>query len=537
MTRCLTAFRAFACRFAARKNGTLAIWLAASLIPIILAVGIGIDVARAYVVKVRLGAALDDAGLAVAATTNTSVNLQMRLNQYFYGNYAINQIGVPTAVTMSNVNGNSDIINLNATATVAPLFMAIVGFGPMTVAAYSQVTKAPTGLEVALVLDNTDSMECGDGAGNWSSQPTIAQCSQNVPPSHIDSLIADVKIMVNQLFAANTTNNLLKMSVVPYVTSVNVAGAFGSNLATYVPSPGGVYTDVKGKAILDPYGKNITYDATQNATGYEWWGCVIEPIINSQNISEPAGGWSGPWAAYYWQPNIYNGYAGMYGGPGAWFKTSVNNGNTTVALSINYDPIDGDFYNSDIKSAGPNLGCPSPMTRLTTTQATVQAAIGLLGARENSGTMIPVGTIWGWRSIAPDPPLSDGLAYNTQGWKKVVVLETDGINNIYCDPGHNTKNEPLTGLSYCADGRMGSTNSAGVLTALDSDLTSICTAMKSPQYNIMIYTIGLGQGANNTAMQNCAGNGGTFFAAPTAASLQAAFATIASQLNSIRLSQ
>jgi len=527
------------------KRGSIAIWLAVSFIPLVVAVGIAVDVTRAYIVKVHLEAALDDAGLAVAATTNSSVNLQTRLNQYFYGNFVSTQIGVPTTVTMSSPSNNSNVINLNATATLQPLFMQIMGNGQLTVAGYSQVTKEPTGLEVALVLDNTDSMECGDGAGTWSSPPTQAQCSQGVPPSHIDALVADVNIMVNQLFGANSSNSMLKMSIIPYVTSVNVAGALGSGLSTYVPSPGGAYKDIHGNAILDPYGNNIAYDATQSATGTGWWGCVIEPgtASSSQETSEPSGGWTGPWTAYYWQPNSFNGYSSN-GGQGPWYTSTTSHGVTTVNLHIKYDPIDGDYADSDYLSGGPNLGCPSPMTRLTTNFSTIQSAVNQLGARENSGTIILSGMIWGWRSISPNPPFSDGLAYNTQGWTKVVILETDGIDNNYCDASHNTANEPLTGFSYCADGRMGSTNSTTNLTDLDADLQTLCTNMKAPNPgpNIVIFTIGLGQGANNAAMQNCAGGTsgnltGTFYAAPTAASLQTAFASIASQLNAIRVSQ
>jgi len=48
---------------------------------------------------------------------------------------------------------------------------------------------------------------------------------------------------------------------------------------------------------------------------------------------------------------------------------------------------------------------------------------------------------WGWRSISPNPPFSGGLAYNTQGWTKVVILETDGVDNNYCDASHNTAND------------------------------------------------------------------------------------------------
>ena len=61
-----------------RRRGSVLVWFAITLVPLIIAVGLAIDIARAYAVKIRLGAALDDAGLAVASTSNQNVNLTAR---------------------------------------------------------------------------------------------------------------------------------------------------------------------------------------------------------------------------------------------------------------------------------------------------------------------------------------------------------------------------------------------------------------------------------------------------------------------------
>jgi hypothetical protein len=56
---------------------------------------------------------------------------------------------------------------------------------------------------------------------------------------------------------------------------------------------------------------------------------------------------------------------------------------------------------------------------------------------------------------------------------------------------------------------------------------------------IVIYTIGLGDGATNQQLASCAGptGKGQFFPAPTAADLDMAFQQIAISLNSLRLSE
>src|SRR5271169_2063763 len=171
-----------------RRRGSVLVWFAVMLVPLIIAVGLAIDIARAYAVKIRLGAALDDAGLAVASTSNQNVNLAARLDQYFYGNFPDIGIGTPTGVTMAQDAGNPNAIDLTATAEVPTIFMRIAGFQTITVTATAQVTKEPTGLEVALVLDNTGSMlDSYNGVTNMAA------------------MAADAGQLVDILFGANTS--------------------------------------------------------------------------------------------------------------------------------------------------------------------------------------------------------------------------------------------------------------------------------------------------------------------------------------------
>jgi hypothetical protein len=121
------------------------------------------------------------------------------------------------------------------------------------------------------------------------------------------------------------------------------------------------------------------------------------------------------------------------------------------------------------------------------------------------------------------------------------VLETDGQNEI---PDQNH----LTGLSFLADGKfgsktIGSTSNPASGTAMynvNQRLQKVCANMKAAK--IVIYTIGLGSGANTTTqtgqtLLNCATDPSKFYAAPTAASLQTAFQAIANSLASLYLSK
>jgi len=515
MSRSLTALTRMLRSLRRCRRGGIAMWFALSFIPLVIVVGMAIDVTRAYVVKVHLQAALDDAGLAVASTTNSSVNLQTRLNQYFYGNFPSNQIGVPTSITMSSPAGNSNVINLTATATLQPLFMEIAGFGTLTVGGFSQVTKEPTGLELAMVLDNTGSMY------TTPSGATV---------NNITALKTDTVDVINILFGGNTSNSQLKISLVPFVTAVNVG-----DLAPSIIAAGSLPTAKDSGGVSHA----ISYSSTDDT---EWKGCVEEPDPpNDELDSAPAGSWTP-----YWWPTD-SGTTGFHNNPwGPW------SGNIDVPNNVNSN--NAKTYHS------PNLACGTPLTRLTSNQTTLLAAANAMQAWNRSGTMIHVGAAWGWRTISPDSVFQtggvpDALPYNTQGWIKAMIIETDGQNDFFWNnSGNNCPNNSgtmgnCTNPDYTAYGslsaaRLGNNTSKSIATqqteadtTLDSRLTAVCNSIKAK--GIVVYAIGFsGSGsAVSSALQGCAGNGGQYFLAPDQATLQSTFETIANQLNAIRLSE
>ncbi len=148
----------------------------------------------------------------------------------------------------------------------------------------------------------------------------------------------------------------------------------------------------------------------------------------------------------------------------------------------------------------------------------------------NSGTAIPVGMIWGWRVLSNSGPFADGQPATTPGLTKVVVLETDGDDDVGNSPDY-------TGYGYISDGKLGSSNLNVAESHMETRLTTLCTNMKNA--GIIIFTIGLGDGATNSTLSGCAGPAGKgqFYAAPTAASLATAFQAIANSLATLYLSK
>jgi Flp pilus assembly protein TadG len=257
-------------RLAGRREGNIAILFGLSAIPLVIGAGIAIDTVRAYSVKTQLSAALDAAALAVGSELNqTPSNLTTDLNNYFAANYPASALGGATATVApvpANANLTASTVNFQASATVPMTFMQLVGVNNITVTATAQI-KRTSGIELVLALDNTGSMLCGphSGAPNYNN----AQCAESVvtsdtnctntsDQSRICTLMNASTNFVNILANAMSSSDQLYIGVVPYVTTVNVAGSFctgaltcNSNIATDCSGSSAVIGDT-GDPVYDP---------------------------------------------------------------------------------------------------------------------------------------------------------------------------------------------------------------------------------------------------------------------------------------------
>jgi Flp pilus assembly protein TadG len=538
------------------RGGNIAITFALAVLPVVALVGAGLDYGRALSARTAMQAVLDATALMMVKGSPLASMTQAQMqtaatnlfNAQFSSPYAQN-----AAVTPS-FNSSSTTLTLSGSATVSTLFVGLVGINSMAVTASSQVTQSATSTEVVFVLDNTGSMVCGD------SGYTTGQCTSGTP--HITSLISAANQIVTTLFNTASLGNL-KIAIVPYVTTANP----GPKITQYV-----TMTDVNGNALYDPSGNTPTYDNTTGENTQEWKGCTVESksmVSRGYDVSEPSGGWTGPWDAYYWPSagtannssasttNPAKGYSGIpdYN---AWMSGNVG---SRPSVNISYGHS-GDLSTQCFAATqGPNNGCPTPITELTSNKTTISTAINALVPWCGSGTVIHSGMIWGWRAISPNPPFSDGAAYGA-GTTKVVVLETDGENELVpdCDnpnfmmdcsndalganfptgPAINPQTQ-LTGLGRVPDGNMGTTTSINTArTTLSSRLATVCANMKAA--GIIIYTIGFGPaatgGADAATLQACAGpSPGQYFSAPNAAALQTAFQGVATSLGNLRIAR
>ncbi len=225
---------------------------------------------------------------------------------------------------------------------------------------------------------------------------------------------------------------------------------------------------------------------------------------------------------------------GQYDWNGSRYILKYNGSNATI---IQETP-DSNGY-----TYGPNMGCPDPILRLTNVKADVTAKINGLKYWQSGGTIISEGLSWAWRTLSPNAPFADGKAYSTSGLQKVIVLMTDGVNELI-DNGNNSTGYNTASVSdYSAFGYLGGTRLwsannvqtyAGFKTLMDNRLTAACTAAKNA--GVIIYTVVFNHTGYLTTQQqtdaanllkSCASKTTYSYVATDSATLQSAFSAIA----------
>jgi Flp pilus assembly protein TadG len=229
---------------------------------------------------------------------------------------------------------------------------------------------------------------------------------------------------------------------------------------------------------------------------------------------------------------------------------------------------------SDPVKAGPNFVCDTtPITPLTTSMAGAKAAITAM--QPVGATNIPEGLAWGWRVLSSGEPFTQGVAARTENNLKVLVLMTDGENtynptystgaslevtnanaSMYGTYGFGqvlnaTKTAVIPGRMF--DATKTTTKKAtadNYVSAINEMTTSVCENIKADGKTaggadgIVIFAIAFDLADTSPIKQRlkaCASNGMTgtgaklYYDAKNSADLLAAFASITSEISSLRV--
>lgn len=298
--------------------------------------------------------------------------------------------------------------------------------------------------------------------------------------------------LVDNLYGESETKKNLLVGVVPYVASVNI----GRSRSNWLAAGDRVHTD------------------PQSFSPSEWKGCVMGRTGgHDQDDATPS---QAPFTSYYYASARDNDWPWVDESQGA-----KNNGQ------------------------GPNLGCGPSILPLVAEKSRVKAAIDEMAPWYRGGTLGSLGLAWGWRVISPnwrglwsETPAAHPVDYRTSETDKVVVMLTDGENQLYDWPEDGVG---PGGSDFSAYGRLddfGHGNLSGARAEVDRRMENTCTRMKGE--GIVLYTITFGpvpgEGTQDL-FRRCASGNSNYFHAPTNEALAVAFEEIGEKLSQLRIVQ
>ncbi|MGE3623835.1 MAG: pilus assembly protein TadG-related protein [Bdellovibrionales bacterium] len=493
-------FRSLAAFIRSESGMTLPL-LGMSMIMLTATTGAAIDTARLQLVQSKLQASLDAAGLAAGSTVSTS-NLNQEVTKYLNVNFN-GYLGATVMSATATATSNNNVINLSATATLQTTFLQVVGITSMTAKANSQITRAASGLELVMVLDNTGSM-ANDGK--------------------LAALKTAATTLVDIITGGQNSISNLWMGLVPFSQAVNI----GSGNTDWL---------------------DASYSASLNwGPSGGWAGCVDSRVVKAppvkfipgsaltidQDITDDPPSIT-PFNQYFYHSDDAN----------CWVKTKKN-GNWKCTDTGSGTPQYYGPYNTT--SNGPNLYCPQQMTPMTGNAITITNAINTMTAQGN--THIPLGLAWGWRMLSPrwqglwgGAMNANGLPlnYHTKSMNKALVLLTDGMNTMGCKNSSWSCAQDRTAYGYLEDGMLGTSNMSTAVTQLNDRMIQICSSLKAN--GVYVYTIALDTSSNPIdqatidLLKNCATAPNYAFRSPSATQLKTIFSQIGDSLSSLRVSK
>lgn len=501
------------------QRGNVAIVAALAMGPICVA-GLGaVDLARATSAKSQLQDALDAAALG-AARTNGTTDAEMTAAGDRYLKQNLDLASDFTLASSSFKIGENGKIIANAQLSVTPFIAGLVTGGTMKVAATSEVVRADMKVEIALVLDNTGSMSEG---------------------SKLRDLKNAAKNFVTEMQAAAAKSvepDAVKISLVPFSSTVRVDGN-AYRYATWMDQNGTspINNQIFTTASGTQYANRFTLFST---LGTSWRGCVeMRQAPYDVQDTPPTTGATlyTPYFAVDEPDSKTSGYGSDFQNDYISDGTSSSNWRVRQGSVTKYKSKSG-LSNS----FGPNRGCDlEKVMRLTTDFSSLRSAIDDLNASGN--TNIPIGMAWGWNTLSPTAPFSDGVAYGTPKHKKILILMTDGENTISQRDTPNDGTYAATG--YIWQGRVLKANlsplqqgatDADRTNALDSRLALVCQNMKAK--DIEIYTIRVEvKSGTSQLLKSCATADDYFYDVSNSNALTQVFQSIAGQIAALHLSR
>jgi len=505
-------------------SGNMAIVVAISALPLMMAGGAAVDYGNWVSVEARLQAAVDAAALAVGREINkTDDELEIIALNYFRANFGEPRNTGTPEVTLSLDNAK---VRVDATVDVDNYLMKAVGKDSQVVSTYAEVSKEATNLDVVLVFDNTGSM---------------------AQEQRLSTLKVAANDFVEILFGPNATASTLQVGVVPFSQFVNV-GPQNANQA-WIDKDG---LNELSRANFKGAGWH-NWSAWQNVTRlsrkHTWAGCV-EARAGSLSVSDTTPTFAIPETLFPPafapdEPGFVAENQSCYGSDGKKQDCGWSTQHRYYNTYMTDTGADGDLddMQRDARkyrrnpahpaSRGPNQGCNiQPIQPLTNVKAPVLATIKAMKA--DGYTHVAEGVGWGLRVLSPGEPFTEGRPYSKETTKAMVLL-TDGENTFDDQSNHNLST--YTAYGYLAQERLGTRNYWTGVKKQNSLLQEACNNVKAEDIVVYSFAYNVKSATQQGLIRKCASDPEKYFDPPSNEALVQNFQQIADELRRLHLSK
>ncbi|MGI9505766.1 MAG: pilus assembly protein TadG-related protein [Geminicoccaceae bacterium] len=199
--------RGTASRMQRTDQGGVTMIVGLSILPLVLILGLVVDGGLAYGTHSRLQGAVDAAALASARTASTEgAEVEADARMFFDANFPPDYLGSRVTDFDANFNEETGELEVNAEIDMPTFFMRVAGLPSVSVATSATAQKLLNGIELAMVLDVTGSMNQSDPAGG----------------TKIEALKTASETLLDVIYGENDTVDDVSIAIVPYNTTVNL---------------------------------------------------------------------------------------------------------------------------------------------------------------------------------------------------------------------------------------------------------------------------------------------------------------------------
>jgi Flp pilus assembly protein TadG len=492
-------------RFLSDRMGNITILFALAVVPMFGIMGAALDYSMANMQRTALQAAADNTILMLSKMMPmTDENLQTKGWKIFQANMGATplQYGQVNLNIQSTANGKLTLqIDTEYPLTLGGVMSKLFGTSPyMPVDVHSEVQWGNTRLRVALVLDNTGSM---DQAGKMSALKT-----------------ATTKLLTQLQGLAKDPEDVY-ISIIPFSKDVNI-GALSTD-PSGVPmhqTSGFIYWDNAAHDDNDSWdARNGSCSISGNSNRASCvgdskdMGSCSDPQYKKRSKCRDHGErWTANVVNGTWTPDdhsTWNGCVTDRGTPSGPSPSTEVGPDQSVELPSGTDET--------LWPAEQFSSCTLQIVGLTNNWTTLDSTVQAMASVGNTNQ--PIGLVWGWQSLVGGGPLSVPVKDPDYAYSDTIILMSDGLN---------TENR-WTSSSSKIDDRMQNGTAP--------DISGTCQNIKSANVQIFTVQVNTGGDPTSTLLKNCATNTGMFFELKSADELVDTFELIGSALANIHISK